>query len=166
MFPVVRVAKPKIPLSLALFDNSLFSVVMEEAKKAKGQTKGQTKGQAKGQAKKRVKVVENQKKGKKAKQKIPLVLLRSEEQDKPLSSKKEKDSTPDRGVVYLGRIPHGFYEKQMMGFFSQFGTVTRLRLSRNKKVYCLPVFLQLIFSRLGTQNTMLSSSLNTKKWQK
>merc|ERR1711988_1317815 len=157
-FPVVRVAKPKIPLSLALFDNSLFSVVMEEAKKAKGQTKGQ----AKGQAKKRVKVVENQKKGKKAKQKIPLVLLRSEEQDKPLSSKKEKDSTPDRGVVYLGRIPHGFYEKQMMGFFSQFGTVTRLRLSRNKKVYCLPVFLQLIFSRLGTQNTMLSSSLNTK----
>jgi nucleolar protein 15 len=38
------------------------------------------------------------------------------------------------GVIYLGRIPHGFYEDEMRGYFSQFGTVTRLRLSRNKKV--------------------------------
>ncbi|KNE57522.1 hypothetical protein AMAG_03225 [Allomyces macrogynus ATCC 38327] len=38
-----------------------------------------------------------------------------------------------RGVVYLGRIPHGFYEKEMKEYFSQFGQVTRLRLSRNKK---------------------------------
>lgn len=37
------------------------------------------------------------------------------------------------GVVYVGRIPHGFYEEQMRSYFSQFGTVTRLRLSRNKK---------------------------------
>ena len=36
-------------------------------------------------------------------------------------------------VVYLGHIPHGFYEEQMKGFFSQFGTVTRLRLARNKR---------------------------------
>lgn len=36
-------------------------------------------------------------------------------------------------VIYLGRIPHGFYEKQMMGFFKQFGVVKRLRLSRNKR---------------------------------
>lgn len=36
-------------------------------------------------------------------------------------------------VVYLGRIPHGFYEEQMSGFFKQFGKVTRLRLSRNKR---------------------------------
>ncbi|XP_024530188.1 uncharacterized RNA-binding protein C1827.05c [Selaginella moellendorffii] len=36
-------------------------------------------------------------------------------------------------VVYIGRIPHGFYEDQMRGYFSQFGAVTRLRLSRNKK---------------------------------
>ncbi len=38
-----------------------------------------------------------------------------------------------RGTIYLGRIPHGFYEEQMRAYFSQFGTVTRLRLSRNKK---------------------------------
>ena len=46
------------------------------------------------------------------------------------------ETVPDDGlprVVYLGHIPHGFYEKQMKGFFSQFGEVTRLRLSRNKK---------------------------------
>ncbi|KAF9571208.1 MKI67 FHA domain-interacting nucleolar phosphoprotein [Mortierella alpina] len=43
---------------------------------------------------------------------------------------KDKSAT---GVVYLGRIPHGFYEDQMQAYFSQFGKVLRLRLSRNKK---------------------------------
>ncbi|RIB19112.1 hypothetical protein C2G38_1289857 [Gigaspora rosea] len=38
-----------------------------------------------------------------------------------------------RGVIYLGRIPHGFYENEMKSYFSQFGTVTRLKLYRNKK---------------------------------
>jgi nucleolar protein 15 len=37
------------------------------------------------------------------------------------------------GVVYVGHVPHGFYEKQMRGFFAQFGEVTRVRLSRSKK---------------------------------
>ncbi|EFJ50163.1 hypothetical protein VOLCADRAFT_80307 [Volvox carteri f. nagariensis] len=36
-------------------------------------------------------------------------------------------------VVYVGHVPHGFFEKQMLGYFSQFGKVTRLRLSRSKK---------------------------------
>jgi len=36
-------------------------------------------------------------------------------------------------VMYVGRIPHGFFEKEMRGYFGQFGTVTRLRLSRNKR---------------------------------
>ncbi|KAJ3416016.1 hypothetical protein HDV05_003613 [Chytridiales sp. JEL 0842] len=55
------------------------------------------------------------------------------------SSKTSKKRTLDEaneeptGVVYLGRIPHGFYEKEMRGYFSQFGQVLRLRLSRNKK---------------------------------
>lgn len=38
-------------------------------------------------------------------------------------------------MIYLGRIPHGFFEAQMRAYFAQFGTVTRLRLSRNKKVW-------------------------------
>ncbi|GLB40550.1 putative RNA recognition motif containing protein [Lyophyllum shimeji] len=47
--------------------------------------------------------------------------------------KAKRQPTQGRGVIYLGRIPHGFYEDQMRGYFSQFGTVTRVRLSRNKK---------------------------------
>lgn len=31
------------------------------------------------------------------------------------------------------RIPHGFYEHQMHAYFSQFGKISRLRLSRNAK---------------------------------
>lgn len=38
-----------------------------------------------------------------------------------------------RGVIYVGRIPHGFYEAEMKKYFTQFGDITRLRLSRNKK---------------------------------
>lgn len=41
------------------------------------------------------------------------------------------DLTP--GVIYLGHIPHGFYENQIRDFFSQFGTVNKVRLSRSKK---------------------------------
>lgn len=48
--------------------------------------------------------------------------------------RKAKESKSDGpGVVYIGRVPHGFYETQMREYFSQFGTITRLRLSRNKK---------------------------------
>ncbi|OVA11472.1 RNA recognition motif domain [Macleaya cordata] len=36
-------------------------------------------------------------------------------------------------VLYIGRIPHGFYEKEMEDFFKQFGTIKRLRIARNKK---------------------------------
>jgi len=36
-------------------------------------------------------------------------------------------------VVYLGRIPFGFFEDQMRSYFTQFGEVARLRVSRNKK---------------------------------
>lgn len=49
----------------------------------------------------------------------------------PLTPVKFQDVAP--GVIYLGRIPHGFYEEQMKEYFSQFGEITRLRLSRNKK---------------------------------
>lgn len=36
-------------------------------------------------------------------------------------------------VLYIGHLPHGFYEKQLLGYFSQFGKVTRVRVSRSKK---------------------------------
>lgn len=48
------------------------------------------------------------------------------------SQAKGEELTP--GVIYLGHIPHGFYESEMRNFFQQFGTVNRVRLSRSKKV--------------------------------
>lgn len=36
--------------------------------------------------------------------------------------------------MYIGHLPHGFYEKQLMAFFSQFGTVKHVRVSRSQKV--------------------------------
>ncbi|KAK7062841.1 nucleolar protein [Paramarasmius palmivorus] len=47
--------------------------------------------------------------------------------------KAKRQPTENRGVIYLGRLPHGFYEDQLKAYFSQFGDVTRLRVSRNKK---------------------------------
>jgi len=47
--------------------------------------------------------------------------------------KAKRKSATETGVVYLGRIPHGLYEDQMRAYFSQFGEISRLRLSRNKR---------------------------------
>lgn len=57
--------------------------------------------------------------------------------NQPVSGRKgSKKEAPIKmsNVVYLGHIPHGFYEEQMKAYFSQFGTIVNLRLSRNKKV--------------------------------
>lgn len=55
----------------------------------------------------------------------------------PKVSKQVKDaakpSDGEPGVIYIGRIPHGFYEFEMRQYFQQFGDISRLRLSRNKK---------------------------------
>ncbi|XP_057789393.1 uncharacterized RNA-binding protein C1827.05c isoform X2 [Salvia miltiorrhiza] len=47
----------------------------------------------------------------------------------PKTESSENKST----VLYIGRIPHGFYETEMEAFFKQFGAVKRLRIARNKK---------------------------------
>ncbi|OJD31042.1 ribosomal biogenesis protein gar2 [Diplodia corticola] len=49
---------------------------------------------------------------------------------KQLKKVKEDNST---GVIYIGRVPHGFYEHQMKAYFTQFGEVKRVRVARNKK---------------------------------
>ncbi|XP_059167438.1 uncharacterized protein LOC131949610 [Physella acuta] len=43
----------------------------------------------------------------------------------------EEDRLP--GVVYIGHVPHGFYERQLSSYFSQFGKVLNVKLSRSKK---------------------------------
>ena len=49
-------------------------------------------------------------------------------------SKQFKVQKPRRkGIVYVGHIPHGFYEEQMKQYFKQFGNVTRVRVARSKR---------------------------------
>ncbi|KAK4058305.1 nucleolar protein [Microbotryomycetes sp. JL221] len=59
-----------------------------------------------------------------------VVQTKLENANNKADKKKKKAQT---GTVYLGRIPHGFFEDEMRSYFSQFGEVTRLRLSRNKQ---------------------------------
>lgn len=51
--------------------------------------------------------------------------------------KKQNKSTPkgvpEHGFMYIGHLPHGFYEDEIKSYFSQFGQVARVRLSRSKK---------------------------------
>jgi nucleolar protein 15 len=47
--------------------------------------------------------------------------------------KATKGYKPEPGVIYIGRIPHGFYEHEMRQYFEQFGPILALRLSRNKQ---------------------------------
>ncbi|XP_013405523.1 MKI67 FHA domain-interacting nucleolar phosphoprotein-like [Lingula anatina] len=46
---------------------------------------------------------------------------------------KTKHGLYQPGVVYVGHIPRGFFEHQMKSYFSQFGKVKRIKLSRSKK---------------------------------
>lgn len=50
-----------------------------------------------------------------------------------LAAQKKASASDEPGVVYLGRLPHGFYEQEIKSYFSQFGEVTRYRVSRNPK---------------------------------
>lgn len=59
---------------------------------------------------------------------------------KPSSSKavrKDKKAAGDEAlsnVIRLSNIPYGFFEKELLGYFSQFGRIKRVRVVRNKKV--------------------------------
>ncbi|BFZ22780.1 hypothetical protein BsWGS_25819 [Bradybaena similaris] len=43
----------------------------------------------------------------------------------------DEDKQP--GVVYIGHVPHGFHERQLRHYFSQFGSVLAVKLSRSQK---------------------------------
>jgi len=60
---------------------------------------------------------------------VQTVPIKKQAQEKyPIASEKKKPT-----VLYIGHIPHGFFEDQMRGFFSQFGAIKRLRIARNRK---------------------------------
>lgn len=50
---------------------------------------------------------------------------------KEASGENDPETTP--GTLYIGRLPHGFFERQMRAYFSQFGNIKNLRLARNKR---------------------------------
>ena len=52
---------------------------------------------------------------------------------KAVNSANGATASGNRGVLYLGSVPHGFYEHEIRQYFSQFGEITRLRVVRNKK---------------------------------
>lgn len=37
------------------------------------------------------------------------------------------------GIIYVSRLPHGFHERELSKYFSQFGDLKEVRLARNKK---------------------------------
>lgn len=49
---------------------------------------------------------------------------------------KPKESTRKRGVVYFSHVPHGFYEKEMRQFFTQFGKVTNINIPLSSVNIC------------------------------
>ncbi|KAI4749807.1 hypothetical protein E4T45_14832, partial [Aureobasidium sp. EXF-8846] len=51
---------------------------------------------------------------------------------KQLKDAQQTDDENTPGVIYIGRLPHGFFEAQMREYFSQFGDITHLRMARNK----------------------------------
>jgi nucleolar protein 15 len=63
---------------------------------------------------------------------------------KPLASKRSRklakfgktpeDEKESRTVLYVGHLPYGFEETGLQKFFSQFGTITRLKMARSEKV--------------------------------
>jgi nucleolar protein 15 len=65
--------------------------------------------------------------------KRPVAVVKADEEN-TTSKQTQKTPTvvPGGAVVYVGRVPHGFYEEEMRDYFGQFGEITRLRLSRNR----------------------------------
>jgi len=72
-------------------------------------------------------------KQKESKKEGEFLSLESPAQDNKVIKVSSTGKPRRRGVVYISHIPHGFYEKQMQQFFTQFGSVTNLRLGRSRK---------------------------------
>merc|ERR1712212_577156 len=65
--------------------------------------------------------------------KLHIVTDIKEQKTKHQITMTETEPTATRGTIYVGHIPHGFYDNQIRGYFTQFGTVTKVRLARSKK---------------------------------
>lgn len=101
------------------------------------------------------------------------IIQLSRKKSKESAAKKAKKAAargakaPGSDVVYVGHIPHGFYELEMKTFFSQFGDVRRLRLSRSKRTggsrgYAFVQFAEASVAKV-VADTMDGYLLNEKK---
>lgn len=75
----------------------------------------------------------------------------------PKSAKKggNKGAPSDQSsVIYLGHLPHGFYEPQLKKFFAQFGIVRKLKLFRSPKTGGSRGFAFLQFESPSTAQTV------------
>lgn len=62
------------------------------------------------------------------------IALDVSKQDEFVAKTKDLDDEEAKpGTVYIGHIPHGFYEEQIHDYFTQFGKVNKVRLARSKK---------------------------------
>ncbi|XP_015113479.1 MKI67 FHA domain-interacting nucleolar phosphoprotein [Diachasma alloeum] len=119
------------------------STLKKAVKNVKEILKKETKKKVNAVVKKETKAVlkrpaKTEKKDEKAKRRtqdfIRVDRTKGKKQIKKASVKKEPGDVAQsgRGLIYIGHIPHGFYEEQMKDYFSQFGKVTRVRVSRSK----------------------------------
>jgi nucleolar protein 15 len=44
-----------------------------------------------------------------------------------------KKNWPADAVVYIGHLPHGFYEDQLKQYFTQYGEVLSVKVARSRK---------------------------------
>lgn len=64
---------------------------------------------------------------------LPPVTGSSKKKLKKSEKKRNKMVTVEPGIIRLSGLPHGFFERELFSYFSQFGKVTRLKLIRSKK---------------------------------
>ena len=69
---------------------------------------------------------------KKIRKQKPKPSRRSQRMNKLLKEGAAEDDK--KAVVYIGHLPYGFEETGLRKFFEQFGKITRLKMSRSKKV--------------------------------
>ncbi len=75
------------------------------------------------------------------------------------TKQEEEEQGHSCGVIYVGHLPYGFFEKELSGFFTQFGEVTGVKVSRSKKVTSL-------LRRLLALRALDLWSLLTKPWHR
>lgn len=64
---------------------------------------------------------------------IPAISNKQKKQAQKRLAAGSSNAKEETGVLYVGRLPHGFYEHEMRSYFSQFGSIRKLRVARNKQ---------------------------------